>query len=319
MAVIRLKIYLSFLLITLQLSAPLAAAQSADLALTADELRWIEAHPVIRAHNEADYAPFNFTVDGEPRGFAIDYMNLVAAKAGLRVEYVTGPSWQEFMDMIRAEELDVMINVAPLPEREAFMHFTDVYFQSPSVVVQRVADESFSSLQDLARRRVAVVEGYYHQDYMGREVPAADLLLTEDNLAALFAVLDGRAEAMLGSSHVTYLMSENSLTGLKVTLVTNAPELKSTNALGVRSGAPILRDILQKSMDWQSWRKRRRWSGMRSRTCANAASRWYHSSRTSRTRIANISWASTTLRPGARPERFWAALPADKRARWSLS
>ena len=31
----------------------------------------------------------------------------------LEVQYVSGPSWQQFMDMIRADELDVMINVTP--------------------------------------------------------------------------------------------------------------------------------------------------------------------------------------------------------------
>jgi PAS domain S-box-containing protein len=249
MSTLRRKTFITSLLIVLQLAGSSAVAQSADLDLTADELRWIEEHPVIRAHNEVDFAPFNFTVDGEPRGFAIEYMNLVAAKAGLTVEYVTGPSWQEFMDMIRADELDVMINVTPLPERRAFMHFTDVYFQSPSIVVQRASGRSFSSLQDLSTRRVAVVEGYYHQAYMEREVPAAELVLAEDNLSALFAVLEGRADVMLGSSHVAYLMTENSLTGLKVAFVTNTPELRSTNALAVRLGAPLLRDILQKSMD----------------------------------------------------------------------
>ena len=249
MALVRLKTCIPFLLIILQLPGSLAVAEPADLALTAEELRWIEENPVIRAHNEVDFAPFNFTVDGEARGFAVDYMNLVAENAGLTVEFVTGPSWQEFMDMIRADELDVMINVTPLPEREAFMLFTDVYFHTPSIVVQRASGRPIGSLQELASRRVAVVEGYYHQAYLEREVPAAELVPADDNLSALFAVLEGRADAMLGSSHVTYLMTENSLTGLKVALVSDRPELRSNNALAVRLGAPTLRDILQKSMD----------------------------------------------------------------------
>ena len=61
-----------------QLSASSLSPRTGDLELTADEMAWIEQHPVIRAHNESGYAPFNFSVDGEPRGYAVDYIKLLA-------------------------------------------------------------------------------------------------------------------------------------------------------------------------------------------------------------------------------------------------
>ena len=237
------------LLIGVQLSASPGFAQSSELGLSAEELTWIEQHPVIRAHNELDFAPFNYIVDGEPRGFSIDYLNLVASRIGLEVEYVSGPSWQQFLDMIRADELDVMLNITPLPEREQFMHFTKEYFHTPAVVIVRTAGPQFRSLPDLDGKRVAVTEGYYHQTYMEREFPEAELVLMEGNLDALFAVVDGRADAMLGSSSVAYLMAQHNLAGLQVAFLSNTPGLTSPNALGVRLSAPVLRDILQKAMD----------------------------------------------------------------------
>ena len=82
-----------------------------QLQLTEEEKSFLQENPVIKVHNEMDWPPFNFADKGEPLGFSIDYMNLIAKKAGFRVEYVTGPSWNEFLDMMKAGTLDVMLNI----------------------------------------------------------------------------------------------------------------------------------------------------------------------------------------------------------------
>ena len=76
--------------------------------LTDKEKTWIKNNPIIRVHNETDWAPFNFNDNGKPKGLSIDYMNLLASKVGLQVEYISGPTWNGFMEMIKAGELDVM-------------------------------------------------------------------------------------------------------------------------------------------------------------------------------------------------------------------
>ena len=68
------------------------------VALSATEQAFLKAHPVIRVHNEKDWPPFNYFEYGSPRGLSIDYMDLVAEKLGIKVEYVSGPSWNEFWE-----------------------------------------------------------------------------------------------------------------------------------------------------------------------------------------------------------------------------
>ena len=65
----------------------MAAQQSVEqeknaLQLTAEEQQWLKKHPVIRVSNEPDYAPFDFVENGEPAGFSIDYLDIVARRAG---------------------------------------------------------------------------------------------------------------------------------------------------------------------------------------------------------------------------------------------
>ena len=78
------------LLLSLLLTANLLAD---DDFLLPEERAFLSQHPVIRVQNELGWAPYNFNDNGRPRGFSIDYMNLLAEKLGIEVEYVTGPSW----------------------------------------------------------------------------------------------------------------------------------------------------------------------------------------------------------------------------------
>ncbi len=221
-----------------------------SISLTGAEKAWIEEHPVIRVHNELDWPPFNFNVDGKPVGFVIDYMNLLAAKAGLHVEYVTGPSWTEFLQMMQSGELDVLANAIPTEERKKYMNFTSVFTDQPVAVVIKDQAANVSTLDDLRGRRVSVVEGFRHQAFFEREYPDIELVLEKDALACLYAVLEGRAEAAVGSYPVSkYLMDHHALTGLQVAYISRNSELSSNNAMGVRKDWPALRDILQKSMD----------------------------------------------------------------------
>ena len=101
------------------------------IILTAEEQNWINQHPVIRVHNEKDWPPFNYFEYGTPRGLSIDYMNQVAEKLGIKVEYVTGPSWNEFLGMVKRKELDVMLNIVKTEDRMKYLLYTEPYIKNP--------------------------------------------------------------------------------------------------------------------------------------------------------------------------------------------
>ena len=92
-----------------------------DIDLTDAEQSWLKQNPVIRVHNEKDWPPFNYFEYGRPRGLSIDYMDLVAKNLGLDVKYITGPSWNEFLEMVKRKELDVMLNIVKTEDRQKYL------------------------------------------------------------------------------------------------------------------------------------------------------------------------------------------------------
>ncbi len=226
---------------------PVTTAVVAGVGLTQEERQWIADNSVIRVHNETEFGPFNFNVRGQPQGYSIDFMNLVAAKVGLQADYISGPTWQEFLNMMRSGDLDVMLNITPTPNRLEYIHFTDQYLQTPAAIVVRDPNLQVQSLQDLYGKRVSVPAGFNSAEYLARDHPEIELVLEDDTLGSLYAVLEGRADAMLDDLPVVdFLIDANALSGLRYALITRDSQLSQAQTLGVPRQLEILRDILQK-------------------------------------------------------------------------
>jgi len=238
-----------------------------EIGLSADETAWIVEHPVIRVHNEMNWPPYNLNKDGHATGFSIEYMNLLAAKVGIQIEYISGPSWQEFLGMVQSDELDAMLNITPTPKRAEYLHFTTPYQQSRAVVVVKDPTLQVKSLRDLYGKKVALVEGFFTEELIRREHPEIEVVPEVDTAGALYAVVEGRVDAMIDDfPATTYLLDKLTLNSLHIALVTRDPKLASINAIGVRKDWPILRDILQKAMDSLSQKEvtelREKWLGL---------------------------------------------------------
>ena len=196
-----------------------------------------------------NWPPFNFNVDGRATGFSIDYMNLVAEQLGIKVEYITGPSWNQFLQMIRHKELDVMLNIVKTEDRMKYLLFTEPYVKNPNVIVSS-KKHSYETIEALFGKTVAFPKGFFYEEVLTKSFPRIKRLPVEDTLASLKAVTFGRADAALGESAVIRtLINKNLLSGLRVSGEVNIgnPDLMNLR-LGVRKDWPLLHSALMKAM-----------------------------------------------------------------------
>ncbi|QKQ26684.1 transporter substrate-binding domain-containing protein [Candidatus Reidiella endopervernicosa] len=227
------------------------------VALTEEERAWLETHPVIRVHNEQNWAPFNFIEKGRPKGYSIDYMNLLASKLGIEVEYLSGPSWDDFLSMMKRNELDVMLNIVDTEDRRDYINFTDSYLRSLTGIYVRQDEPLITSLEALEGNTVALPSGFFEQELIERYYPNIKMHLVKDNLLALQAVMLGEADAAIGEPAVmNHLMLEQSIFNIRLSGSISDPRFDNVLNLGVRKDWPTLRTILQKAMDSVAYQER---------------------------------------------------------------
>ncbi len=241
---------LAFFILLMPLISVAALPEGAMPEFTEEEKAFIKTHPVIRVSNEKSWAPFNFREKGSPKGLSIDYMDLLGRKAGLGIEYLTGPTWNELLKMIKQKELDVILNIVKTDDRQKYLFYSEPYASNPNVIVSRKED-SYETIEQLFGKTVSFPEGFFYQEVLAEKYPRIRQLTVKNTLCCLKSVLYGKADAALGQIAIfNDLMSRHMLTGLHVSgeLDIGDPEYANLR-MGVRNDWGSLQAILAKAMD----------------------------------------------------------------------
>lgn len=223
------------------------------IKVTAHEAQWLQSHQTIRVSNETDWPPYDFTSNGQPTGFSIDYLELIAQKLGVRFEYINGYSWAELLAMIKRRELDVIHPVAVSKSRKTFLNFTDTYLQMSNVIITKKdsTKNNITSIRDLFGKTLAIGESYIFQEAITTEYPEINIHLVKNTLEGLKAVSFDHADAYLDTlGTVDYLMQKHFMTNLEIASEFDHETLGFISYhIATRKDWPILRDLIQRAID----------------------------------------------------------------------
>ncbi|MCG8492252.1 MAG: transporter substrate-binding domain-containing protein [Sneathiellales bacterium] len=228
------------------------------LEFSSAEQAWIEKHPVIRIGIDGDYAPYSFQrSDGSYAGIAPDFIRVIEVKTGLKFEAVPGLTWPEIMIGARARSLDVIATAFKTKNRENFLDFTEIYINTPLVMMTQIGHEGIQKPADLSGARVALVRDYLSTERVLNDFPSVLPKYVETPLDGLQAVATGEVDAYVGVLGVsTYIARENGLSNLKVA---GRYDFEVTGQrFAVRKDWPELTSILDKALADMSVQERNR-------------------------------------------------------------
>ena len=230
------------------LGAELASSET-TLNLTHEEETFLETHPELRVANELDWPPFDFVKNGEPAGFAIDYVKLLGEKIGVELDFVNGYTWSELLEKGRKKEVDIFPGLWKSPEREEYLSFTQSYIELIKVLVTRKDLAGVESLDDMKELPIALPEGYTLTNIIMKEHPDYTYILVDNPKEGLKAVSLGRADGFIGSlGIINYLIKKHFIDNIKV-----VSEVQLDEALplymAVRKDWSVLSGILNKAME----------------------------------------------------------------------
>ncbi len=225
----------------------LFSGKARALMLTPEEKAWLKAHPQIRLGIDPGFMPFEaFSSEDVYEGISSSYVSIINEKLGVNMAPVTGLNWQQVMDAAETHEVDVLPCVAMTKKRSEFLQFTRSYLDFEVVAAARKDAPLIAGLDGLKGSRVAVVEGYYVQELLGKDYPEIRLVPVGNIEKGLEAVQNGDAAAYVdNSASIIYNIRKLGLTDLKIVATTPyRPGLR----FGVRKDWPQLATILEKAL-----------------------------------------------------------------------
>jgi len=200
--------------------AMLAAALGSWLLCTtmpagaADLLDTVKTRGTLRIGLEGSYPPFNFKdpKTGELAGYDVDVARLVAARLGLKPEFVTN-EWSAILAGLGDGRYDVIVSqVGITARRRQFFDFSRPYtYSSPQLIVRTNEPSKVASLKDLKGRKLGVGQGSVFEQ-QARTVPGIEVKSYPAAPENLQDLAFGRIDAALNDSlMVAYLLKNSQL------------------------------------------------------------------------------------------------------------
>lgn len=217
------------------------------LNLTPAEQAWLKQHATLRVAGPRAFPPFHFVDQKKPQGMAVDYLQLVAERLGLTLDYQPELTWTEVLAGVRERRLDLIACTAASPERDAYLSLTTPHLSFPLVILTRRDAPFVANLGDLRGQRIALTKGIMTRDWLvgdGLVFTTVDVATLNEELEA---VASGRADAAVQNlASASYHIEKRGLTNLKVAAPT--PYGNYDLSIGVRSDWPELVGLLNRTL-----------------------------------------------------------------------
>ncbi|UZK04207.1 transporter substrate-binding domain-containing protein [Venatoribacter cucullus] len=172
------------------------------LALSEAQQAYIKSLGKIRVANEPDWAPIDFAIAGEPKGYSIDLLRLLAGMTGLELEFINGYRWPELVQLFNKGELEILQPVIATDENRARGIFTDAWLTLDYALVTRKDTAAPANLEDLYPRVLVMPEGWSLNAVLKQRYPNLAVRIVDSTRTALEMVANGQAFATLDSETI---------------------------------------------------------------------------------------------------------------------
>nr|CRH05817.1 putative Histidine kinase with two bacterial extracellular solute-binding protein domains and one response regulator receiver domain, one HisKA domain and one HATPase domain [Candidatus Magnetococcus massalia] len=223
-----------------------------ELELTPQEQQFIAEHPVLRVANEMDWPPFDYYAYGEPKGLAIDFIQLLARKSGLKLEFINGLTWAELLKQFQARKIDVMPVMYRNKQREAYTLFTRAYYRGKLGVLTRKDGAAIEHLSDLVGIRVGIQASHGAISIIQEKIPEIRFIErpSYDTLVKMLGT--DRLDAVVGNPLLfSHFAQENQIQNLQLSQfipMSSIEQAETSFHVGVRPDYPTLHGILDKAI-----------------------------------------------------------------------
>jgi len=218
------------------------------IKLTKEETTFLrERNYTISAQNEGNWPPYNFSSNDTPKGYSIDFFNLIASKLNIKINYIAGDNWSSLLEKFKHNEIDVMLNTVKNKPRLKQMDFTTPYITSTKAILTN--NNTIYTLKDLNNKTVSVIKDSYIHNYLKENYPLIHLNLTNSVYDSLISVINSKVDATISNFAVAnHLLQANALS-IQYIRITTDIALRSSMHLATMKNNQLLNSILQKSIN----------------------------------------------------------------------
>ncbi|WP_418642334.1 HD domain-containing phosphohydrolase [Vibrio chaetopteri] len=184
------------------LEAETIIPSSKPFALTDKQRQLIESTQPLKVSNENDWAPIDFTLAGEPKGYVIDLLDIIANDTGLEFEYINGRSWEELVSDYQNGSIDILHSIQKNSSTQDVGVFTEPLYQLPFSLVTQANTKTIEYFESLSGKKVGMLAGWSIIPDLNRAFPNVQIMTFPSLHLAFDALKNGDVDAVLESDAI---------------------------------------------------------------------------------------------------------------------
>ncbi|WP_206484360.1 transporter substrate-binding domain-containing protein [Thalassotalea sp. G2M2-11] len=219
-----------------------------EVDLTEHENVFLQQHPEIKIGLVRNWKPMEFIDDnGQPSGVNIDINQLIEQRTGIKFSYVAFDNWTELFTALTVNDVDVIASATETEERKKSLNFSDVYWNTPWVIIHQRHERKLSNITDYYGKELAIVRGYYLINDIRKTHPQINLRLVDNYEEGLLAVKNGVVDGFIENmATASELINRESIVKLNISVIEEFEF--DPNSYAIRQDWPLLKSIIDKAL-----------------------------------------------------------------------
>ncbi|GFE60929.1 transporter substrate-binding domain-containing protein [Geobacter sp. AOG2] len=181
---------------------------------------------------------------GKPVGFAVDILNEIARRAGLKVVYVFGQHWDDVEHLVLSGQADVIPNLIVDDARSKLFTFTKPIEAVPIYLTVRSHESRFQRI--VPGIKIGVIKESVGEHYL-KNIPKVTVTTYSNLHSLIFELLSGQIDAALTATPNLMKLANEAGVRDKIKMV-GEPVIDGKRAIAVRKGDPALTARLNKAI-----------------------------------------------------------------------
>lgn len=167
------------------------------LSLSGKQRQLIKNTATLKVSNETDWAPIDFSVSGQPKGYSIEMLNLIAKMTGLTFEYTNGFTWPQLVDGFENHSIDMLQPIFKTLNNEKIGIFSDPFVDLPFAIITQANVPIITHINQLQGKALAIPQGWSIIATIKQHFPSIRIIEYPSSKAVLTAVSRGEVFAGL--------------------------------------------------------------------------------------------------------------------------
>lgn len=168
--------------------------------LTESERNWIKNKGEAIIGITKDYLPFDYYKDGIYGGISGEIIKEISAKTGIKFKYVYD-DFDILAEKLIKGEIN-LLNIAKTEDRLKHILYPRPYSTERDIIVGKIGVKDAKDVFGLEGKKVAVIKGFWHKEYLRKNLTSVDIIETNNIQEALTLVHTGKADYLLENPSV---------------------------------------------------------------------------------------------------------------------